>query len=203
MTALAAALAAVLRNPDPDRLEALQEALLLHQAAAPAEQVAVVSEALALAGDFYRYLVDLQARLTARQFSELASWLDMAAVGAVALEHLVSNPGGGWVELVAAGLSEALMAVASRQYVRAWSVELKGIDLQARWRLRESLWRLSLSMQPELSPAERMAAVQRLVAPLADPTLPSAGRLLLLARLYQVALTVQVNRLIQQRTDWT
>lgn len=194
MIALQTALEAVLRSPQPHHLVSLQDALWLHRAASP-EDRSPVDEALAIAGDFYRYLVDLQARLSARQFSELASWLDMAAVGAVALEHVTAG-GGAWTELATAALSEALMAVGSRQYVKAWSAELQGVDLRAAWSLRDTLWRVSVAWQPNMDPEARLALVKRLTDPLLDAGLSPEGKLLLLARLYQVLLALQVMRLI-------
>ncbi|MCS6844533.1 MAG: hypothetical protein NZ528_09505 [Caldilineales bacterium] len=195
MTALQTALEAVLRSPEPQHLVSLQEALWLHRAALPPEERSRVDEALAVAGDFYRYLVDLQARLSARQFSELASWLDMAAVGAVALEHVTAGSRA-WSELATAALSEALMAVGSRQYVKAWSAELQGVDLRAAWSLRDTLWRVSLAWQPNMDPEARLALVQRLTGPLLDGSLSPAGKLVLLARLYQVLLALQGMRLL-------
>ena len=40
---------------------------------------------------FHHYLCDLQAKATARQYSELASLLDIGAVGGVALENLIGG----------------------------------------------------------------------------------------------------------------
>ncbi len=45
--------------------------------------------ALELVRHFYRYQIDLQTMLSARQYSELASWLDVTAVGLVAFEELM------------------------------------------------------------------------------------------------------------------
>ena len=89
------ALLAVLRQPGPTALVALQEALLAGAAPSPERD-----SCLALAGQFHRYLVELQARLTARQYSELASWLDMTAVGLVAFEELIRGTASGWRDLL-------------------------------------------------------------------------------------------------------
>ncbi len=196
MNTLSDTLFAVLRDPQPSRLIALQEALLVAQAAAPPGQRAAFDRPLQLAGEFYTYLGELQSALTARQFSELASWLDISAVGAVAFEHFIAGEGGGWIEFAAAALSELLMVVASRQYIKAWETETRPIHEQATWRLRQAFWRLSLEQQPDLAPAARLAAIQHLLAPALNPELPAASRQMLVGRLFQVLLLLEVGKLL-------
>lgn len=201
MKPLSDTLYAVLRNPQPTEIIALQEALLVEQVLAPAAQRAAFDQALGVTGDFYGYLTQLQSALTARQYSELASWLDISAVGAVAFEHFIVNGGGTWVELAAAALSETLMVFASRQYVKAWETETRLIHEQTSWLLRQALWRLSLDQQPDLAPAARLEAIRRLLAPALDPTAPAAAKLLLLGRLFQVLLLVKVGYLLSPSAE--
>lgn len=194
MTSLSAALNQALHSPQPADLVALQEALLLQETTASADQ-ATVERGLEVAGEFYAYLSQVQSALTARQFSELASWLDIGAVGAVAFEHIVTTHGGSLAELATAALSETLMVLASRQYVKAWDVESRVVHDHAAWYLRQALWRLSQERQAQLSPEARLAALRQILAPVADPAVPAAGKLLLLGRLFQVLLLVIVGPL--------
>lgn len=203
MKTLSDVLFEVLRNPQPARLIALQEALLVAQAAAPAAEQPAFEQPLQLAGEFYVYLCELQSALTARQFSELASALDIGAVGAVACEHFLGGEGGGWLDFAAAALSEILMVIASRQYIKAWEAEMRPIHEQATWRLRQAFWRLSVAQQPDQSPAARVAAIQRLLAPALDSALPAASRQVLVGRLFQVLLLVEVGRLLPPTREAT
>jgi hypothetical protein len=203
MKALDDTLYAALRNPQPSQLIALQEALLIERLMAPEAQRAAFDQALETTGEFYGYLVQLQSALTARQYSELASWLDISAVGAVAFEHFFVNGGGTWVEFAAAALSETLMVVASRQYVKAWETETRLIHERTTWLLRHELWRFSLDQQPDLAPTARMEAIRRLLAPALDPAVPAVGKLLLLGRLFQVLLLVRVGQLALPSVETT
>lgn len=196
MKALSDALYGVLRTPQPSQLIALHEELLVHQARASEAQQAAFDKTLEVAGEFYGYLTQLKSALTARQYSELASWLDIAAVGTVAFEHFIVGSGGNWVELAAAVLSETLMVIASRQYVKAWETETRLIHEQATWYLRQALWRLSQDQQVDLAPAARLEAIRRLLAPALDPDMPVAGKLLLVGRLYQVLLLIAASPLL-------
>ena len=139
-------LQAVLRQPSPQRWSALQEALLAALRPRPS------GIAPGAGRHFYRYLVELQTILTARQYSELASWLDITAVGLVAFEEIIRGTASGWRDLLIAMASEGAMVLGSRQYIKAWAVESGPIHEDATWALREALWRLSEETQPDLAP---------------------------------------------------
>lgn len=76
--------------------------------------------ALALLGDFYAYLVGLESKLEAHAFAELASKMDMGAVGGVVVENMLSAGEKLLERILVGGFSEALMVLASRQYVKAF-----------------------------------------------------------------------------------
>ncbi len=190
MNMLSTALHTVLRQPSPAALVALQEALLA--GAAPSTDR---DRCLALAGQFHRYLLELQTRLTARQYSELASWLDMTAVGLVAFEELIRGTATGWRDLLIGLASEGAMVLGSRQYIKAWAVEVGPIHEDATWSLREALWRLSEEMQPELPAEQRLAAVRSTLPASLDQAQHSV-RSVVLGRLFQTLLLVRVTQLL-------
>jgi len=195
-TALQAWRKELLSQPTPDLLWALQGALL---AADDVLNPADRDWALEIAGAFYEYLSDLQSRTSARAFSELASWLDIGAVGTVAMESLLVGEEQVLPRLLVGGLGEALMVWASRQYVRAWGEETAALYHQAAWRLRELWWRWSVRCRPGLSAAERLSLVDSLLAPARDANLPSAARAVLLSHLFQILLWAALEPL--ERTD--
>jgi hypothetical protein len=182
----------ILSRPTPDALIALQGALL-----ASRQQDQAVDYALETAGRFHTYLTDLQSKVSARNFSELASRLDIGAVGAVALEGALTTRGEHlWKGLFMGGLAEVLMVAASRQYVKGWEVETGLVHTQSVWFLTESLWRTSVEMQPELPPEERWQAIRTLLAPVADPQVPAADKAVLLGRVFQILLLTHLTALL-------
>jgi len=125
------------------------------------------------------------------------SMLDIGAVGAVALENLVtSDPEDFWKGLVLGGIAEGLMVAASRQYVKGWEVETALVHSQAAWYLTEALWRASSEMQPDLQPEQRWEAIQTLLAPAHDPDVPAPAKAVLLGRIFQVLLITYLARLV-------
>ena len=111
MLDLQKAIQPILSQPTPEALIGLQGALLALGAEGEAGE-----RALEVTGHFFRYLSDLRSKLTSRDYSELASRLDIGAVGAVALENLVAGePEAFWKRLIVGGLAEVLMVAASRQ----------------------------------------------------------------------------------------
>lgn len=192
MISLRDAVGPILTGPTPEALLTLQGALLALE-----DHDELVQPALELAGHFYRYLCELQSKITARDYSELASRLDIGAVGAVALENLISGDGEGlWKRLLLGGIGEGLMVAASRQYIRAWQVEASLVHSEATWYLNEALWRVSRWMQPDLSVKERGQAIQNLLEPARDPDTPASVKALLIARIFQVLLLIHLHHLL-------
>lgn len=191
VTTVADALAVVLHQPDPAALVGLQEALLANCAGSASRE-----QALSLAGQFHGYLSELNGKLTAREYSQLASWLDISAVGVVAFEELIKGEMSGIRDLLIGVLAELLMVSASRQYVKAWDVEARLIHGQATWHLRDALWRLSEEFQPDMPPAARLEAIRSVLAPAVDEQTPPEAKIVLVGRLFQTILLIHVVRLL-------
>ena len=192
MKSLQDAIQPVLTQPAPADLVALQGALL-----ASGQRGEAFDNALETAGQFHGYLCDLQSKITAREYSELASRLDIGAVGAVALENVLSaDPGELWQGLLLGALGEGLMVAASRQYVKAWEVETAQVHTCAAWYLTEALWRASGEMQPDLSPQKRWEAIQSLLAPAYDDEVPGETKALLLGRVFQILLLTHLAEVV-------
>jgi hypothetical protein len=195
MMNLGDAMARILTVPTPDSLVLLQGALL-----ASDRQGEAVTRALEIAGRFHFYLSELQSKITARQYSELASILDIGAVGAVALESILAGGEGDWWQrLVLGGTAEALMIGASRQYIKAWEVETGPVHTGAAWYLTEALWRASIKMQPGLAADKRLEAVQALLAPAYDSQAPAPEKAILLGRIFQTLLVAYLAEWLQDR----
>ena len=194
MKSLQEATQSILNKPTPTALLDLHGVLLAHGADSPAR-----GRALELAGAFYDYLSELESKLAARDYSELASRLDIGAVGAVALENLLCGEGAEfWKRLALGGMAEGLMVAASRQYVKGWQVETSLVYNRATWHLSKALWQLSSETQADLADAQRWDAIQTLLAPAHDPEVPAADKALLLGRIYQLVLLSYLAQLLPQ-----
>jgi hypothetical protein len=187
----------ILSQPRPDDLVELQGVLLMS-----GQEGEAVQRALGTAERFYAYLSDLQSKIAAKEYSELASRLDISAVGVVALENMISQESETfWQRLMLGGLGEALMVGASRQYVKGWEVETGVVHRTAAWYLTEALWSASRDMQPDLAPDRRWEAIQALLSPVHDAEVPAPAKALLLGRIFQMLLLTHLARLIEIDTQ--
>ncbi|UCC85661.1 MAG: hypothetical protein JSV81_12430 [Anaerolineales bacterium] len=182
----------LLTEPRLADLLALQTRLLA--AEADPERTDAAHRALDVAREFHTYLSEIEAKSSAREYSELASLLDVGAVGGVALENLAEAGQSLLQRMLLGGLSETLMVLASRQYVKAWHREMRPIHVRAAWFLRDQLWRLSVMGRPDMSTAERVGLVDGLLGPALDDTTSDEVRAALLGRLFQVVLIIHLAR---------
>ena len=181
----------ILAGPTPGALVALQGALLASEMDGEA-----VETALEIAGQFHTYLSELRSKITAKQYNELASRLDIGAVGVVALENILTTQKEEfWNRLLLGALGEVLMVAASRQYVKAWDAETSLVHTQAAWHLSEALWHTSRQMQPDLPPEQRWQAIQELLAPAYAAETPAPAKAVLLGRVFQILLLTHLARL--------
>jgi hypothetical protein len=166
---------------------ALQGALLsLESTASTAEQRSDVLSAQVVTDDFYSYLTELEGKLGAHAYAELASKLDIGAVGGVVLENMAEARDKLLQRVLIGALSEALMVLASRQYIKAYNRELDALHKQTAWKVRAHLWRLSARKRPELTPGDRTLMVNGLLAPLFHKDTPPEAKPILLGTLFQV-----------------
>ena len=192
MLDLQEAIQPILTLPTPQALIALQGALLAYEGESQAK-----AQALEVTSRFFTYLSDLKSKITSRNYSEMASMLDIGAVGAVALENIwTSRSDDLWKGLTLGSIAEGLMVAASRQYIKGWEVETALVHSQAAWYLAEALWRASSEMQPELQPEQRWEAIQNLLAPAHEPDVPAPEKALLLGRIFQLLLITYLARLV-------
>jgi len=181
----------ILAGPTPGALVALQGALLASEMDGEA-----VETALEISGQFHTYLSELQSKITAKQYNELASRLDIGAVGVVALENILTTQKEEfWNRLLLGALGEVLMVAASRQYVKAWDAETSLVHTQAACYLSEALWHTSRQMQPDLPPEQRWQAIQELLAPAYAAETPAPAKAVLLGRVFQILLLTHLARL--------
>jgi hypothetical protein len=177
------AAAAVLTSPSPEGLWELRSRLLEANVAADSPVWRVVDE-------FHRFLDELGTRSTSRDYSQLASKLDISAVGGVVLEQLLEPDESSRtsMRLLSALLGEGLMVLATRQHVKAWDVELSSVCRSAAWYLFGELWHWAAELKPELAPDERRKLLEDLLSPVRNDTTHSTSKAVVLGLLFQVLL---------------
>jgi len=180
----------IARQPQSQDLWNLRAALLAYADDGPAERRSLIEPILELVCEFERYLCELKSKLHARHYNELASRLDMGAVGTLALQDLLADGHKSLKSYVLGGLSEGLIILASRQYIKAWDREMCSAHHRAAWFLYEAWWRISRQAQPGLAADKRQALIDDLVGPAMDEDAPPPVRAALLTRLFQIGLLV-------------
>lgn len=182
------ALHEVLTRPTPETLWRLRADLLEQGVPGDSRLMATVDE-------FYRYMNRLVASSTAREYSHIASILDMAAVAGVAVQNLIDQEDGRawWQRFVVGAVSEGMMVLAARQYVKAWEVEMRSDHNAAAWYLAQEYWQLSVDLQPDLPPAERLKLIEELFGPLTDERVTGSMKAGLIGRLFQILLLARLQ----------
>jgi len=145
--------------------------------------------------EFHRYLDRLVTGTTSREYSDLASKLDVSAVGGVFLEQLIEHEGPEDLALrfLTGLLSEGLMIAATRQHVKAWEGELSAVYRAAAWYLYEEMWRWTERRTPGLPGAERRELLDRLFAPVHSDEASGFSKAILLGLLFQVLLAAYIS----------
>ncbi len=187
----------ILTKPATNDLLALQGILLSweEKADAPLERERITS-ALALLEDFYNYLVGLESKLEAHAFAALASKMDMGAVGVVIAGNIRDAGDRVMERVLMGGVSETLMLLSSRQYIKAFDRDLEAFFLQTAWQLRAHFWRFSAARCPGMAPSERAALIDSLFVPVFYQRASSEAKPILLGCLFQVLLLGSMSGLL-------
>jgi hypothetical protein len=177
------ALKNVLTAPKVEGLWALRAELL--QTGLPED-----SRVWSVVDEFQKFLDDLATGSTSREYSELASLLDISAVGGVVLENVLEKEGAEelGLRLLAGLVSEGLMVAATRQHVKAWGAELDAVYRRSAWFLYGELWRWARELKPDLPAAERRRLLDRLLAPVHSEEMSGLSKATLIGLLFQVLL---------------
>lgn len=181
------ALGRVLRSPTPADLWGFRAELLV--AGLPPD-----SRAWAVIDAFRGFLDQLATSTSSREYSHLASKLDISAVGGVVLEQLleIKDAQELALRLLTGMLSEGLMVLATRQHVKAWEGELDAVYANAAWFLYGELWHWAERSKPDLAPVERRRLLDALLAPVRKAETPGFQKAVIVGLLFQVLLVSHV-----------
>lgn len=157
-------------------------------------------DALDALSRFYLYGQEIGALQTSNRSAQTASYFDLASVGVLAIENVLTAERPSLMRFLMSGLSEGLMFLGSRQYV-------SGTDavLLAAWRthstaVRDALWSLATGFRDlESLDSIRAArvAIDELFEKLDDPQVGLAARLAVLYQLYALVAIVRCARLLE------
>ena len=148
----------------------------------------------AILGEYQRFLEQVRTSTESRQYSELASRLDIASISGIVVERFLEPQGARELALsiISGILSEGLMAVATRQHVKAWKAGLASVCTGSAWFLYEEMWHWAQRKKPELDAGERRRLLDLLFAPVCSANPGDAGVFLLIGSLFQVLLVSEV-----------
>jgi hypothetical protein len=151
--------------------------------------------AMVVLDHFYHFLNELVASSTAREYSHFASLLDMAAVGGIVLESFIGekNSEDFWKRLLLGAVSEAMMVLAARQYVKAWEQEMKANYNSAAWYLSQEYWKLSAELRPDLTSEVRQGLTKDLIAPIQADNVEGIVKAGVIVRLFQLLLFARLR----------
>jgi hypothetical protein len=166
------------------------EALWQLRAELLAEQVPPSSRVFDLLGEYHRFLDQIARATSSRNYSDLASKLDIGSISGVIVERLLEPQSARElaVSLLTGAMSEGLMVWATRQHVKAWEQGLESVYRDAAWFLYAELWRWAEERKPELAPRERRRLLEGLLRPVLARETPGFSKALLLGRLFQLLL---------------
>ncbi len=163
---------------------------LLESGIAPSARV------LGVLGELHEFLDHLATSTSSRDYSNLASRMDISAIGGVLLENVLETQDRRELatRMLTGLVSEGLMVLATRQHVKAWEGELAAVHRAAAWYLYEELWHWTAEQKPELPAAERRRLLDLLFAPLSDRQTPGSVKAVLLGRLFQLLVVASLPR---------
>lgn len=185
---LEASLTAVLTRPDPSSLWNLRAQLRPRADLLAPDRRGPGDFSLEIVGRFHHYLADLQSKMTAHDYSRVASQMDIGSVGLLAVQDLVTDRERLFKKLFLGGLSEGLMVLATLQYTKAWKTEISLVNDEALWWLFDGFWQVSGQLRPDLPPETRRGQIEALLAPVRSAETEPAVRAAIIARLFQVLL---------------
>ena len=158
---------------------------------------------LCLIGLFHDYLDRIRTGISSRDYSHLASKLDISAISGVILERLAEAGDSQDLAMgiLSGALTEGLMVLATRQHVRAWEGELESVHRKAAWELYEELWLWSSGRNPELSPGQRRTLIDALLEPAMTHGTSGLVKAVVIGRLFQIMLISQLPQEIASTLD--
>ena len=153
---------------------------------------------------FYHFGQEIGGFAASTRSAETASFFDLASVGILAMENVLTAEKASLMRFLMSGLSEGLMFLGSRQYVAGSDAVLRATYRAHAVAVQDALWSLATDFRdPESlgSIREARAAIDALFAKFDDPGVPLGTKLALLQQLYGLVAIVRCAKLLEDLHD--
>lgn len=162
---------------------------------------AAASKALDAVSAFYSFGVEVGGFQSSSKTANRASMFDLASVGVLAIENVLTAENPSLMRYLMSGLSEGLMFLASRQYVAGSEAVLEGTYKSNALAVRDGLWDLAKDFRSTEDLAairEAREAIDALFAKMNSEGLPLHARVALLHQLYGLIAIVRCAQLLEE-----
>jgi len=179
-------------------LLALDAYLRVHPREASEKTRHALERALDLAGTAHAFTSELRGFQGQKEKSEKASWFDLSSIGVLAIENLLTADRITVPRILMSALSEALMYLASRQYVGGAEEVLRGLYRQNASSMYKELWTLATDYRKTLTAKdvkEIQAGIDGFFAQL--EAAPLQARISVLRQFYALLLMLRAAELLE------
>jgi hypothetical protein len=166
-----------------------------------AQRTDAATKALDALSHFYSFGVEIGGFQRSSKTASQASMFDLASVGVLGIENILTAENRSLMRYLMSGLSEALMFLASRQYVAGSEAVLEGTYKANALVVRDALWSLAKDFRSTEDLAairEARDAVDALFARLDDPGVSLHMKVSLLHQLYGLVSIVRCAQLLEE-----
>jgi hypothetical protein len=166
-----------------------------------APRVEAAQKALDAISQFYSFGVEIGGFERSSKTANQASLFDLASVGVLGIENILTAENRSLMRYLMSGLSEGLMFLASRQYVSGSNAVLEGTYKAEALSVRDALWSVARDFRsPEdlASIREAREAVDGLFAKLNAPEVDLHTKVAVLVQLYGLVAIVRCAQLHEE-----
>ncbi len=166
-----------------------------------ARRLEAAEKALDALSRFYSFGVEIGGFERSAKTANQASLFDLASVGVLGIENILTAENRSLMRYLMSGLSEGLMFLASRQYVAGSEAVLQGTYKSNALVVRDALWSLARdfrSTEDLLSIRQARDAIDDLFARLDSPDVELHTKVSLLHQLYGLVAIVRCAQLLEE-----
>jgi hypothetical protein len=166
-----------------------------------ATRVEATQKALDALSRFYSFGVEVGGFQRSSKTANQASFFDLASVGVLATENVLTAEHRSLMRYLMSALSEGLMFLASRQYVAGSEAVLEGTFKAHSLAVRDGLWALATDFRGSEDLAairEARTAIDALFEKLNEAGVPLNARVSLLHQLYGLVAIVRCAQLAEE-----